>query len=85
MKERIFKHWITTIFGLLVMILAVVMFILGKHFGWQFTALEFGLVLFIGWVFFVAKHSLIKAVFLDRFNVPDPEGSYENPYMNQDQ
>jgi len=85
MKERIFKHWVTTVIGILVIILAVVMFVLAKIYGWAFGALEFGLMLFIGWVFFVAKDSLIKAVFLDRFNIPDPEGPYENPYMNQDQ
>ena len=47
MKERIIKHWITSIFGAVVMIIALVLWILGRIDAWGLIpAGLFGLALF---------------------------------------
>ena len=47
MKERIIKHWITTVFGAIIMVVALVLWILGNIDAWGLIpAGLFGLALF---------------------------------------
>lgn len=70
-KQRILKNWITTVFGALAMFGALVMLIANRipsvniDFSWMEMI---GTALF-GWVFVMAKDSLIEGLFFSVFKV----------------
>lgn len=70
-KERLFKHWITSVFGVILMGLSVGMFLL-NHFkptAQPFTVTEMVTVAVLGWVFMMAKTSLLEGIFLGLFKI----------------
>jgi uncharacterized membrane protein len=70
-KQRVLKNWITTAFGTLAMFGALAMLIANRipsvniDFSWMEMI---GTALF-GWVFIMAKDSLIEGLFLSVFKV----------------
>jgi len=68
MKTRL-KNWITSIFGGVLMALAVTMFILNKMGTIDFSWLEMVGVAVLGWVFLWAKDTLIEGLFLGIFKM----------------
>lgn len=69
--ERIVKHWITSLFGVVLMCLSVGMFLLNhiKPTAQPFTLMEMITVALLGWVFLWAKTSLLEGVFLGLFKI----------------
>lgn len=64
MKSR-FKNWITSIFGILIMLCAVLWkFVpsVGAMVDYEASTFDFILMMFVGWVFLSAKDSLIEGV-----------------------
>jgi uncharacterized membrane protein len=74
-KQRVIKNWITTIFGTLAMFIALAMLIANRiptaniDFSW-FEMI--GTALF-GWIFLMAKDSLIEGLFMGVFKVKEKE------------
>ena len=70
MKKRL-KNYISTIFGALLMLVALTMFILDRipSAGIDFSLFEMTAVAVLGWVFLFAKDSLIEGIFLGIFKV----------------
>ena len=67
------RNWITTLVGLILIIVAITMFVMGKFKGYEFTTLEAGAVLALGWVFLNAKDTLIEGLFFSVFKVKRSE------------
>ncbi len=63
MKKRL-KNWITSIIGVIVMLSASIMYFFGEKIIDDFTIsmTEFLTLLFVGYIFLVAKDSLIQGL-----------------------
>ena len=70
MKVRL-KNWITSIFGGLLMALAITLFILTKLGTVDFSMWELVAIAVLGWVFLWAKDTLIEGLFLGMFKVKE--------------
>lgn len=74
-KQRVLKNWITTIFGTLAMFGALAMLIANRipivnvDFSWYEMI---GTALF-GWLFVMAKDSLIEGLFMGMFKIKEKE------------
>ncbi|HKK43084.1 MAG TPA: hypothetical protein VJ963_11790 [Bacteroidales bacterium] len=72
-KQRVLRNWITTIFGTLLMFAALAMLIANRipsanvDFGWW----EMVGTALLGWVFLMAKDSLLEGVFMGIFHVKE--------------
>jgi len=75
MKARIIRNWITTIFGALLMFAAITMLVVNRlpEANLDFSWIEFVGTALLGWVFLMAKNSLIEGLFLGIFKVPSKD------------
>lgn len=64
-----FRNIYTTLIGAILMMCAVVMYVLSKWVGYEFSLFEIGGVAVLGWVFLRAKDSLLEGVFMGIFKV----------------
>jgi hypothetical protein len=74
-KQRVLKNWITTVFGTLAMFIALAMLIANRipAVNVDFSWLEMiGTALF-GWVFLMAKDTLIEGLFMGIFKIKEKE------------
>ena len=72
MKARL-KNWITSVFGGLLMLLAIAMFVAEKLDKIDFSWIEMVGVAVLGWVFLWAKDTLIEGLFLGIFKMKEKE------------
>ena len=77
MTER-FRNWATTIIGILIMAIAVILYTAGKFFDLQINSLEAATMLVLGWVFFTAKDTLLEGLFLNLFRIKKEDIKNEN-------
>ena len=70
MKARL-KNWITSVFGGLMMLLSIGMFVANKLDKIDFSWIEMVGVAVLGWVFLWAKDTLIEGLFLGIFKVKE--------------
>jgi hypothetical protein len=74
-KNRLVQNWVTTIFGTLMMLTALAMLIANRipeaniDFGWW----EMLGTALLGWVFLMAKDSLLEGLFMGIFKIPAKE------------
>ena len=70
-KSRILKNKITSIFGGILMLMALVMFILNRIplYDVDFSYMEMVGTAVLGWVFLMAKDSLLEGIFLNIFKI----------------
>ncbi len=69
MKTRL-KNYFTTAIGILLMLMSVIMFFLPKFVSIKsFSLLELIMGLVLGWVFLMAKNTLIEGIFLGIFKM----------------
>lgn len=61
MKKR-FKNWITTVIGIVIMLLAVLMIVMNTFYGSDIHWTEVGITLGIGWIFLMARDEWIKGI-----------------------
>ena len=75
MKNRIIRNWITTIFGTLLMFAALAMLIANRipTANIDFSWLEMVGTALLGWVFLMAKDSLLEGLFLGVFRIAPKE------------
>ena len=75
MKNRIIRNWITTIFGTLLMFAALAMLIANRipTANIDFSWLEMVGTALLGWVFLMAKDSLLEGLFLGVFRITPKE------------
>ena len=68
MKGRIFKHWFMSIMGILIWMITLSLFVIGKlelkEGANQLSLLEIVAMLMLGYLFFVAKTSLLNGLSL---------------------
>jgi len=69
MKKR-FKNWITTIMGIIIMSLAITRIVINIFFDGNHEFWTTLLIIVLGWVFLVAKDSLLEGLFFRIFNIP---------------
>lgn len=69
MKKR-FKNWITTIMGIIIMMMATAMLIMNTFYEGTTAVWTIVLTYILGWVFLIAKDSLLEGLFLRVFNIP---------------
>ena len=71
MKSRIFRNWITTIFGSLLMFAALILLILDRiqNVKFDFTWYEMLTTAVLGYVFLTAKDSLLEGLFMKLFRI----------------
>lgn len=71
MKNRIIRNWITTIFGTLMMLTALAMLIANRipEANIDFSWMEMVGTALLGWVFVMAKDSLLEGLFLGVFRI----------------
>jgi hypothetical protein len=72
MKKRL-QNWITSIIGAILMVLAIVMYVIGKFYGFDIPALEIVMVAVLGWVFLTARDTLLEGLFFNLFKVKKRE------------
>lgn len=74
-KSRVFKNWATSIFGALLMVAALTMYIMNRipQYELNFSNLELIMVSLLGWVFLMSKNSLLEGLFLNIFKVKSKE------------
>lgn len=77
MTER-FRNWATTIIGILIMAIAVILYTAGKFIDLQINSLEAATMLVLGWVFFTAKDTLLEGLFLNLFKIKKEDIKNEN-------
>jgi hypothetical protein len=72
-KKRIIQNYITTIFGSVVMFGALVMLVINRlpNTGVDFSLFEMILTALFGWIFVMAKDSLIEGLFMGVFKVKE--------------
>ena len=70
MKARL-KHIITSIIGILMMLSAITMYFFGGVITEEYTMtfIEYLSIMFLGYVFLVAKDSLIQGIFLNLLKI----------------
>jgi hypothetical protein len=74
-KKRVIKNWITTIFGTLLMFAGLAMLIANRipetdiNFSWM----EMVGTALLGWVFLMAKDSLLEGLFMGIFKIKEKE------------
>ena len=75
MKQRIIRNWITTIFGTLLMFTAIAMLIANRipEANIDFSWMEMVGTALLGWVFLMAKDSLIEGLFMGVFKIKEKE------------
>ena len=73
-----FRNWATTIIGILIMVIAVILYTAGKFFDLQIDKLEAATMLVLGWVFFTAKDTLLEGLFLNLFRIKKEDIKNEN-------
>lgn len=75
MKQRILRNWITTIFGSILMLVAVTMLIANRipQVNVDFSWVEMVGTAVLGWVFLMAKDSLLEGLFLGIFKIKEKE------------
>lgn len=75
MKQRIIRNWITTIFGTLLMFTAIAMLIANRipETNIAFSWMEMVGTALLGWVFLMAKDSLIEGLFMGVFKIKEKE------------
>lgn len=71
MKTRIFKNWVTSIIGALMMLAGIAMYIANRipDVNVDFTFIEMASLMLLGWVFLAAKDSLLEGLFGKIFKV----------------
>jgi hypothetical protein len=73
MKTRIIKNWITTVFGTLLMFAGLAMLVANRipdtniNFSWM----EMVGTALLGWVFLMAKDSLLEGLFVGFFKIKE--------------
>ena len=75
-KNRVFKNKITSTFGAILMLVALSMFLLDRLpiiEGVEFSWLEMLGTAMLGWVFLMAKDSLLEGLFLNIFKIKQNE------------
>lgn len=65
------RNWATTAFGILIWVGAIVLFLFDKAGKVEMGVFEFILLGLFGWVFVMAKNSLIEQITLRMFKVED--------------
>ena len=73
-----FRNWATTIIGIVIMAIAVILYTAGKFFDLQIDKLEAATMLVLGWVFFTAKDTLLEGLFLNLFRIKKEDIKNEN-------
>ena len=75
MRQRIIRNWITTVFGTLLMFTAIAMLIANRipTANIDFSWMEMVGTALLGWVFLMAKDSLIEGLFLGVFRIKAKE------------
>ena len=70
-KNRIVRNWVTTVFGTLLMLAALAMFIANRipQANIDFSWLEMVGTALLGWVFLMAKDSLLEGLFMGIFKI----------------
>lgn len=68
MKKRL-QNWITTSIGAVLMVLAIVMYVLDKFYGFSIPLMETVAIAVLGWVFITARDTLLEGIFLNIFKV----------------
>lgn len=70
-KNRIVRNWVTTVFGSLLMMAALVMLIANRvpSANIDFSWIEMVGTALLGWVFLMAKDSLIEGLFMNIFRI----------------
>jgi predicted membrane channel-forming protein YqfA (hemolysin III family) len=69
MKKR-FKNWITTIIGIVIMLLAVTRIVINIFFEGDHAFWTTLLIIVLGWVFLSAKDTLLEGLFMKLFKIP---------------
>ena len=74
-KQRILKNWITTIFGTMLMFGALAMLIANRipTANIEFSLWEMILTAVLGWVFLMAKDSILEGLAMGLFRVKEKE------------
>lgn len=70
-KNRIVRNWVTTVFGTLLMLAALAMLIANRipQANIDFSWLEMVGTALLGWVFLMAKDSLLEGLFMGVFKI----------------
>ena len=70
-KNRIVRNWVTTVFGTLLMLAALAMLIANRipQANIDFSWLEMVGTALLGWVFLMAKDSLLEGLFMGMFKI----------------
>jgi len=71
MKNRIFANWVTSIFGTLLMLAAIAMYVANRipQFEVNFSIIEMVSVAVLGWVFLTAQDTLLEGLFCKVFKI----------------
>lgn len=70
-KKR-FKNKYTSIIGAIILAGAIILFVIGKYNEkFDLSILEFGALMAVGYIFLMAKDSLIEGLFLNIFKIKE--------------
>ena len=69
-KNRIFKEKISSVIGAIIMLIATAMLFANAFLdNYNFTFIQILPILILGWVFLMAKDSLIEGIFMNIFKI----------------
>lgn len=70
-KIRVFRNWITTVLGGLLMLFAIALYLLSKlgKFDFEFTFVQLLPVVLLAWVLLMAKDSLLEGITMGFFKI----------------
>jgi uncharacterized membrane protein len=63
------QNWITTLIGAVVILVAVGLYTMSKFTGVEISTIEFVTLLILGYVFLMAKDTLLDGLFMRIFNI----------------